>query len=287
MKWYLLKLVTNQGAADALSEELISLGALSVTLSDGADDPLYEIVPTAAPLWRETVCTAMFESEEILRSVTNSLNLAGSQTDIRVLEDRDWISEIHRLKSQLKFGDLWVIPPGQTPYGHPKQVVFLEPGIAFGTGAHPTTALCLKWLSDNPLDQKRALDFGCGSGILAIAALKCGARSVYAVDHHVQALEATRQNAIRNGVGKQLCVVECADVLRSSFDLIISNILLNTLTSLKSRFSSLLAANGTLVLSGITEDQVDQLYNVYRPDFVIVEKRTEQDWVCLALQRKK
>ena len=106
--------MTNQGAADALSEQLISLGALSVTLSDGADDPLYEIAPAAAPLWRETVCTAMFESEEIMRSVANRLNLASSQSNIRVLEDRDWISEIQSLKSQLKFGDLWVIPPGQT-----------------------------------------------------------------------------------------------------------------------------------------------------------------------------
>ena len=285
MKWYLLKVASDQDGADALGERMMDAGALSVTLSDGADAPLFEPPPGTTPVWRETICTAMFDSEERLHSLVELLGLQNADYGIEVLHDKDWVSETQNQRPELRFGDLWVVPPDRRPTETSAKVVLLEPGIAFGTGTHPTTALCLQWLADHPPSQQRVLDYGCGSGILAIAALKCGARSVSAVDHDPQALQATRQNALRNEVDQHLHLAEPKDLLTPGFELILANILLNPLIELKQRFASLLTQTGTLVLSGFTQDQSTVLIDAYGDRFEVSAKLVEEDWVCLTLNR--
>ena len=161
----------------------------------------------------------------------------------------------------------------------------IDPGQAFGTGTHPTTALCLKWLSGGHSAGKLVLDFGCGSGILAIAAVKMGAVEVMCVDHDLQAVESTRQNAVNNNIAERIGVSSSSQDLIGPYDLIMANILLNPLVELAPRFDELLAKQGTLVLSGITEDQLPVLRQTYAERFNVVRIDAQDEWLCVVVKR--
>jgi ribosomal protein L11 methyltransferase len=225
-----LQLTFDVGSADPapIEETLTSLGATSVTLEDAADDPVLEPAPGETPLWPTVRLRALFREDADPRAIEAGLvKLLPPKTLLRfeVLEDRPWEREWLRDFHPMRFGRrLWVCPDGQAAGDANAVRLALDPGLAFGTGTHPTTALCLEWLDGSELRDLRVIDYGCGSGILAIAALKLGAAEAFAYDIDPQARLATRDNAVRNGVADRLTITATAPQEPESCDLLVANI---------------------------------------------------------------
>jgi ribosomal protein L11 methyltransferase len=246
-------------------------GACSVTFSDAGDKPVLEPAPGETPFWGETRITGLFESdadlEALARDLRRMLDLAELPGHrIVTLADRDWEREWLKDFGPMCFGErLWVCPTGTHPGDAGAVIVHLDPGLAFGTGTHATTAMCLEWLDTLELDGRNMLDYGCGSGVLAIAALKLGCSPAHAMDIDVQAVTATRQNAAHNEVDDRLTVTAGADTIDGTFDVVIANILAGPLVELAEAISSHVAPKGLLALSGILDDQVDNVRDAYAP----------------------
>ena len=282
------------GAAEveALSELLPELGALAVTLQDAADQPLYEPPLGTTPLWERTDVVALFEADADIESVLEVLRAtldvhAPLQYTVRHVEDKDWERACLDQFKPLKFGErLWVCPSWHEAPEPDAVNIILDPGLAFGTGTHPTTALCLEWLDAHAVSGLDVLDYGCGSGILALAAAKLGAARVWAVDHDPQALTATRANAEQNGLGATILTMAPEQLPAVQADLILANILANVLGDLAQRFAALLKPGGQIVLSGILSDQVEPLLTAYRPWFALRLWRDRAGWTCLAGTKK-
>ncbi len=259
--WIEIRLEAAPGQAEALSDALTGAGALSVTLVDAADDPVLEPAPGEAPLWPHTSAVGLFDAavdaDTVLRQVQAALNLdAPPVAHIDRIEGRDW--ERARLDDlrPMRFGErLWVCPAGRQVDAPDAVTVTLDPGLAFGTGAHPTTALCLEWLDRQVRPGDRFIDYGCGSGILAIAAARLGAAAVLAVDIDPQALYATTENARINGVDDRITVARPEALPAFSADGLLANILARPLIELAPRFATLLLPGGRLAVSGILADQ--------------------------------
>jgi ribosomal protein L11 methyltransferase len=287
MTWRQLVIEAGDLDVDALSAFFEMQGALSVTLVDAGDQPLFEPDPGTTPLWSSTRLTALFDADVDLARVKEAFGRSFGEASQRLTEqglaDQDWErSWLDRFRP-MRFGEhLWVCPAAQRPPRAPGQVlVDLDPGLAFGTGTHPTTALCLEWLDRHPPVDDQVLDFGCGSGILAIAALKLGAAAVWAVDIDPQALWATRENAERNGVAERLGTGAPDDVHGQRFQVLLANILANPLIELASRLAELLEPGGRLVLSGILSEQAEAVRQAYEPWFSFAPAAVQQDWVRL------
>jgi ribosomal protein L11 methyltransferase len=198
--------------------------------------------------------------------------------------ERVWLEHFH----PMQFGRrLWICPAGQRPAAQNAVIVELDPGLAFGTGTHPTTALCLEWLEGSDLAGNNLIDYGCGSGILAIAALRLGAANAIAVDHDPQALEATRDNAIKNGVHERLTVHLPADAPRQPSDLLVANILAGPLIELAPRLCGLLKPGGRFALSGILADQGAAVAAAYAPFATLGPRHQRDDWILLHGQIKR
>lgn len=274
---------------DAVSEYLEELGALSIMLTDKQDNPVLEPAPGTTPLWPEVIIQALFaqsieaqHAREIMSHSSPNLNIS-----MDILEDKDWERAwMDDFKPQ-KFGHrLWICPTWLTPPDEPGAIhLMLDPGLAFGTGTHPTTSLCLTWLEQAPIQNKQVIDYGCGSGILSIAALKLGAAHVDAVDIDPQALMATQNNAQSNHIGPLALSTGTPDQLNQPVDLIIANILLAPLISLKDRFHQLILPGGLLVVSGILNDQELQLITSYDTLFTLQNKQTHEGWSLLIFKR--
>ena len=286
-----LQLSLEIGAADpqAYEDLLLDVGALSITLQDAGDTPVLEPPPGATPLWPKVRISALFEASANMQAVRDRLSatFAGEALELRteVLEDRPWEREWLKYFKPLRFGQrLWVCPDGQRPACSDSQVppvyLDLDPGLAFGTGTHPTTALCLEWLDGADLRAKHVIDYGCGSGILAIAALKLGAASAVAIDIDPQALIATRDNAQRNGVAERLTVA-AAPPPSAVGDVLVANILAEPLEKLAAQFSALVPPGGQLVLSGLLSQQAATVAMRYRPWFDIRPVTLRDDWARL------
>ena len=269
----------------ATVEEIFSrLGACSVTLSDAGDDPVLEPGPGETPLWSNTRITGLFSGEtdmEIFRAALVTAlgieQLPGHH--IEELADRDWEREWLKDFGAMQFGErLWICPTGQRVDVPDAVVVKLDPGLAFGTGTHPTTAMCLEWLDSIDLAGKTLLDYGCGSGILAIAALKLGCTRATGMDIDPQAVTATRQNAADNGIGEVLSVTGSPDGLQGEFDVVVANILAGPLVQFADCITSLLAGGGMLALSGVLCEQADDVMQAYGPWIAFEEPEfREQD----------
>lgn len=246
-------------------------GACSVTYSDREDQPLLEPAPGEAPLWRETRISGLFDAAASMNSLRDDL-LDALQLqqlpahEIEELEDRDWEREWLKDFSPMRFGRrLWVCP-GNTTIDDPEAVIIrLDPGLAFGTGTHATTAMCLEWLDGLVLRGRTVLDYGCGSGVLAIAALKLGCGSAHATDIDPQAARATAANATANGVAERLHVSVGAVSVTGQFDVVIANILAGPLVDLAPSLRQHLAHGCLLCLSGILSEQVEDVRAAYRP----------------------
>lgn len=294
-----LQLILPIGAADPAPYEdaLLAAGASSITLEDEGDDPVLEPLPGTTPLWPRVRLKALFDgtadAEELLGVLTGELTgeLAHPLREARfeTLADRAWEREWLKDFRPMRFGRrLWICPGGQQPDAEQLQasrapvLIELDPGLAFGTGTHPTTALCLEWLDGADLTGKRVIDYGCGSGILAIAAAKLGAATVIAVDIDPQALLATHDNAERNGVAR-LITAHLADESQDTApaDILLANILAGPLESLAPAFAARVTVGGHLVLSGILRNQAEAVATRYAPWFDIAPVVVRDDWARL------
>ncbi len=265
---------------------------MAVTFRDAADQPLYEPPLGATPLWEQTDVVALFEADANIESVLEVLRATLGlgmllQYTLSHVEDKDWVRECLDQFKPLKFGErLWVCPSWHEAPEPDAVNIILDPGLAFGTGMHPTTGMCLEWLDGHDVTGLDVLDYGCGSGILALAAAKLGAAKVWAVDHDPQALTATRANAEQNGLGATILTMTPEHLPAVQADLILANILANVLGDLAQRFAALLKPGGQIVLSGILSDQVESLVQAYRSWFEVRLWREHEGWACLAGTKK-
>lgn len=292
MSWLQLTLSVEQEQTPLLEAALENAGALAVTLGDAGDDPLLEPPPGATPLWQAVRVIALFEDDAgravQVRALAESLApLSLTPPLIEPIADRAWERVWLDDFRPTRFGRrLWVCPQGQ-PAGDPDAIVVdLDPGLAFGTGHHPTTALCLEWLDGADLSGKTVLDYGCGSGILAIAALKLGAAAVIAVDHDPQAIQATGENAAANAVADRLtrCLPEelSTHARRLPVACVCANILAGPLVELAPRLLDALAPGGRLVLSGVLVDQVQTVSAAYERQVELAPVRQRAGWALIA-----
>ena len=286
MPWIQIKLQITGQQSSHVEDLLMGLGSVSVTLEDSKDQPLLEPPPGATPIWDETTVTGLFEADVdtdlICAAIRNDL---GNDLPIKVeaLEDKDWIREWMDSFEPISFGKrLWVCPSWKTPVDKNAVNMMLDPGLAFGTGTHETTALCLRWLDGADLQDKIVVDYGCGSGILAIAAALLGAKTVYCVDNDPQALTATRDNAERNQVSDRIEVFPPGAMPQIQADVMLANILAGPLMSLSEHLSSLTKAGGQVVLSGILCDQAADVSNTYQQWFNMEPAVIDGDWVRLS-----
>jgi ribosomal protein L11 methyltransferase len=325
MNWKTIAVAATGEEVEALETTLWESGAVSVTLVDGEDKPIFEPGPGETPLWPTMTVTAMYEDDIDTESFAETLRGQGyevlftDEVGDRVWE-REWLSQF----KPMKFGEhLWVCPTGFTVDDSDAVILHLDPGLAFGTGTHPTTGLCLKWLDGHLIPGTRVLDYGCGSGILGIAAKLLGARDIVAVDNDPQALVATEDNAQRNGVQDEILTFlpeaflsqrlqseqvqseqlhseqaqskqaqsrqaqpELASLVAEAtgqFGVVVANILAQPLISLAYQLSSYVAPGGHLVLSGIMSSQSDWVKNAYQLDLVSEEEL--DGWVCLHFKK--
>lgn len=292
MPWLQLIFETDEDNAPALAELLSAQGAAAVTLEDDADQPLYEPPPGATPLWQATRVVALFEADHDIPATVAALGAAWAPRPLPAwrleqLEDRDWTRAWIDNFQPMRFGRrLWIVP-SWTKAPEPDAVnILLDPGLAFGTGTHPTTRLCLEWLDAQTGVARRVIDYGCGSGILAIAAALLGAEEVWAVDNDPQALIATRDNAARNSVATQVHTVLPEALPARQGELLIANILAGPLIELAPRFAALVRPGGELVLSGILPEQAQEVAAAYQEWFDMAPAREHEGWVRLDGRRK-
>ncbi|WP_417542497.1 50S ribosomal protein L11 methyltransferase [Methylophaga thalassica] len=283
MAWIQFICNTTSDKADALSDAFSECGAAAVTFEDDADQPIYEPDLGTTPLWTATRVVALFDAETNPDDVGKMLStLVNDMPPYRVeaVEDKDWEREWMDNFHPIQFGErLWICPSWHTPPAPDAVNIMLDPGLAFGTGTHPTTALCLNWLDQADLKGKYVIDYGCGSGILAIAAALLGAERVIGVDTDPQALEATRANAARNGVEIEAYLPgDCPD---EPCDLLLANILAGPLQTLAPRFANLAKPSAELVLSGILEVQAQEVSDSYAAWFDMQAPTIKEDWTRL------
>ena len=291
MEWqqFVMNLETlNPASVEAI---LIRHGAQSVTFSDAGDRPVLEPGPGETPLWNRTRITGLFAADADMAGLVADLRTSLELEELpphhlEALADRDWEREWLKDFGPMRFGRrLWVCPAGSRPQQEDAVVVRLDPGLAFGTGTHATTAMCLEWLDSLDLAAATLLDYGCGSGVLAIAALKLGCARAHAIDIDPQAVLATRLNAAENGVQERLTVSGSADDVAGQFDVVVANILAGPLAELAADITQHVRPGGKLGLSGILSEQVDDVREAYARwvDFDEPELRPQdgQTWARL------
>lgn len=290
MTWLQFSLDTSAEDAEGLEDLMLATGAVAVTLADNADQPLLEPGVGETPLWNRVRMTGLYPADTDMDAVIEQFPadvLDGANGRQEILEDKDWEREWMKHYAPMRFGErLWVCPSWLEPPEPNAVNLVLDPGLAFGTGTHPTTALCLAELDGMDLRGATAVDYGCGSGILAVAALKLGARQVLGVDNDPQALDASRDNAARNTLPANVLPLALpGDVDRNAWrgtaDLVIANILAGPLMDLSPTLLDFLRPGGTLLLSGLLESQAAQLCEHYGERLDIRVAGTREGWVCL------
>jgi ribosomal protein L11 methyltransferase len=287
--WQQLKIIAKAEYADMLTDLLNEANALAITFEDAQDQPLYEPELDTTPLWKQTQIIALFEEGDDLAYLLQKIQQhAQISYTMETLKDQDWVQKTQQDFPPLKFGKrLWICPSWQNLSDISGIIIRLDPGLAFGTGTHPTTALCLEWLEENLQGNPKVLDYGCGSGILAIAALKLGAKMAWAVDHDPQAIEATQENGRNNQLYPPTLVVTIPEKLPSwTPDILLANILAQPLINLSEKFSQLLIPGGKLVLSGILQDQIAEVVAAYSPCFEIIDIISKEEWIRIAAKRR-
>lgn len=291
MTWLQVKVDTDPGQAGAVEEVLTEAGALSVTLEDAGDMPLLEPAPGAMPLWHATRVIALFSDTADRDIIGDSLAASadgGELTPVfETLPDREWSRVWMDDWQPLRFGQrLWVAPL-EAKLEEPGAVVLrLDPGLAFGTGTHATTALCLEWIDAEGLSDAAVLDYGCGSGILAIAALKLGAARAHGVDIDPQALEATGSNADTNGVADRITTSQPDDPLGGPFDVVVANILAGPLMQSAQALARAQQPGGRIALAGVLAEQADDVIAAYERWYHLEIGDERDEWVRLEGRRR-
>ncbi|TCM67019.1 ribosomal protein L11 methyltransferase [Acinetobacter calcoaceticus] len=298
MKWLQIHITVDQAQVEFTETLLSSLGAVSVTLDDAENQDLLEPLPGETPLWNKVIVTGIYAEEE-----GEALDVAALETFIATqlpdaplrhefLEDQVWERSWMDYYEPIKIGEkFWIVPEWlQAPEADAVNIK-LDPGLAFGTGNHASTFLCLQWLGKTALKDKVVIDYGCGSGILGVAALLLGAKKVYATDIDPQAVLATQQNAELNGVLDRLYVglpheFE-QEFAQQQADVLVANILAGPLMSLVEEFAKLLKTSGEFALAGVIEEQVADVSQVYAEYFDILQvEQREENWCRISGQRK-
>lgn len=293
MAWWQLSVQCKEADLDKTEASLLELGAMSITISDASNEPIYQSLPGDTPVWQHSLVTGLFAQEQALDNLHKDLlNLLQPHQLASVckteLADRDWERVHLNYFEPIQYGkNLWVVPSWIEPPNPDGIVIRLDPGLAFGTGGHPTTALCLTWLSDKNLNNRSVIDYGCGSGILAIAACKLGASSVAAIDIDPQALSATRNNMLRNQIDPDslnICLPGQKELQAS--DLLIANILSKSLVDLAENFAGLVKKGGQILLSGILNTQLDEIKLAYQRYFNLDASNSREEWTSISGNRK-
>ncbi|MEO5560326.1 MAG: 50S ribosomal protein L11 methyltransferase [Dokdonella sp.] len=299
MPWLELSLTIRQSEQEHVELALEEIGALAVTLLDAeVDTPneraILEPGVGETPLWGEIALSALFDADADRAGLVHVLTdlvpeITPEQICFREIEDQDWTRVWMDQFQPMQFGRrLWIYPSNiEPPTDDPDAVIVrLDPGLAFGTGTHPTTALCLHWLDASDLVGKTVVDYGCGSGVLAIAALKLGAARVIGVDNDPQALQASRDNAQRNDVADRLDLFAPDDYVATPADVLIANILAGPLAELAPRFAACVKPQAPFALSGILIGQEQELLERYADAFEDLVVATQEDWVRISGRRR-
>ena len=298
MSWLQIKTLIRPEQAEIFENWLLEAGACAITLTDAEDQPVFEPIRGTTPLWQSTQLTGLYDgkqnAEQMLKNMqqlwqANYPEIPMPQLQLEILEDKDWIREWMDSFKPMQMGKrLWIVPSWLAAPEPNAVNLTLDPGLAFGTGTHPTTRLCLQWLDSLNLENKTLLDFGCGSGILGIAGLLLGAKQAWGTDIDPQALQASQQNAERNNLDPQRFPVyypeKCPDI---SCDVLVANILAGPLISLAQELASRIKPGGDMALSGILSHQAEEVSRAYRPWFELDEPTQEEDWVRITGKRKE
>lgn len=289
MPWIQLRVTTTEEKAEQVSDMLMGWGAQAVSFLDAHDTPIYEPMPGEVIYWTNTVVVGLFDAEHPMDKVLKLLEQVsffkqGVEYKLEQLEDKDWEREWMDNFHPIKFGNrLWVCPSWRDIPDPTAVNVMLDPGLAFGTGTHPTTALCMQWLDATIQPEQTVVDFGCGSGILGIAALKLGAKRVIGVDIDPQAIEASTANAKRNHVEGQIELYLPQNQPQDfQADVVVANILAGPLAELKNIISAYVKPGGQLALSGILESQAQSVIDAYSDEFSFDPIALQDEWVRLS-----
>ena len=292
MIWKQISFEVKKSETDLVSEVLMGLGSVSITYSDALDDAIYEPPVGQTPLWDNVKVNALFSSEVNQKSIETSISDICNIVviDTVTLKDRVWEEECQKDFPSMRFGKrFWVCPSWdtETKFSNDSIVIHMDPGLAFGTGTHQTTSLCLEYLDSNPPKNLHVIDFGCGTGILAIAAAKFGAKSVIAIDNDPQAVLSSKENVAKNKCENTITTIHSINQGSDrKCDLLIANILANPLVELEPLFSDLVHTNGMLLLSGILKEQVDRVVKCYSINFSNIEVANKGEWFRISGKRK-
>jgi ribosomal protein L11 methyltransferase len=295
MSFYEIEFPLAALSTEAVETALLNIGAISITLVDRGDEPVLEPMPGEIRLWSDTLVRALFQesADSALGALANLNQLTATlgahvtrTARLRAIADQVWERAWLKDWKPMRFGRrLWVIPrKAELPQDPDAVVVRLDPGLAFGTGTHPTTALCLQILDSLPIRGRTLIDYGCGSGILGIAALKLGAAHVIAVDLDPQALQATRENAAANDVSSNITVQDIDAGLRTCY-CVMANILADPLIGLAPKLGAACEPGGHLVLSGLLKTQAYAVKAAYASDFDNVQLIERDEWCCIYARR--
>lgn len=291
-QWIQLNIQASPQQTEQIEDSVLDAGAMSVTLQDAADQPILEPGVGETPLWNSCILTALFSASVNTAAIIEQINAVlpfSIKAEWQLVEDKDWSQEWkkHFKPIACSEGRLWICPSWlEAP--EPNAVnLRLDPGLAFGTGSHPTTMLCLNWLEKQSLEGKSVIDFGCGSGILGIAVLLLGADKVWAIDNDPQALLASRDNAQRNGIPDERLITLLPEQIpaEAKADIMVANILAKPLIDLAQQISALTLPKGQLCLSGILSHQIDQVSAAYSQQFKFAPASLEDDWVQLSANK--
>jgi len=292
MDWMQLSLQTDQANADLVSEVLMGLDSVSITYLDTHDDAIYEPPVGETPLWQHVTINALFDAGVDQNHVSKTL-LELCDTKIlhfEVLADRVWEDECKKDFHAMQFGErIWICPSWESAANLPANaiVIDMDPGLAFGTGTHQTTDLCLQYLDNNPPINQTVVDYGSGTGILAIAAAKLGASSIVAIDNDPQAILATKDNVENNQCASVISIHHIDDKIAiDGCDLLIANILANPLVDLEPTFANLVKEGGSIVLSGILDEQLEIILETYKAHFEGLEVQQKDEWCRVSGTRK-
>ena len=292
MPWLQVRLAITPEQAATYEDALLDVGAVSVTFMDAEDQPIFEPDLGTTPLWSHTHLLALFEADTDPAALLAHLALLTGGPlpahQVEQIADQDWERSWMDNFQPLRFGQrLWIVPSWHQPPEPQAVNLHLDPGLAFGTGTHPTTALCLEWLDGQSLHDCNVLDFGCGSGILAIAALLLGAKQACGTDIDPQALEASRDNATRNGIDTaRFPLYLPSEMPADTFDLVLANILAGPLVQLAPTISQHVRQGGHLVLSGILAEQAEEVRAAYQADFILDPTAEKDGWVRISGVRR-
>lgn len=285
MSYIQIEFCSNANDVEIISDVLESLGALGITWVDAEDSPIYEPLPNTYPLWEQVIVTALFSLESNIKEIKTILQNKIGMIDISesVVDDENWVEKnLQDFKPIAIANSFWICPSWHEVEQKNAKVLKLNPGLAFGTGEHPTTQMILKYLIAQPKQHNTVLDYGCGSGILALSACILGAKHVYAVDIDPQALIATHNNAELNHIDQNKITISLPDALINiQVDQLLANIFMIPLLTLHKKFAGLLKPQGEILLSGILASQSDDIFKTYAEDFDLNIVNEQDQWLLV------